>query len=412
MKISLSKQQKQAAFLYATTAVGILVGMLSSVINTRALPPEAYGNVRYVQNLISFISSFLLVGFFVSGSRLLALSKDEEYSRRIRGIMCVILAITVGIVMLVMTGMSIYTGFFDAGSGMLSLYLIAIPFCGNVLMLNYVNTTAQGDNHIGRISAARLLPSLLYVMVAYFVFKYFGASSELMLLMFNGFSVLVLLIIIISTKPSFKDLKGTFRILNEENKKYGFNVYLGSLADNTTSYLAGITLGMFCENNANVGFFTLAVTLSQPLTMLPSIIGTTYFKRFASENKISRKVMLGSVGLTLASLILFVLCIKYVVMFLYNESYYCVATYASWLAVRACLQGMGDMINRFLGAHGQGKQLRNGAFACGAVVLTGSFVLVYFLQVDGAIITKILGSLVYLFMMCYYYVKFTRQQKA
>ena len=203
--------------------------------------------------------------------------------------MCVILAVTIGVVMLVMVGMSIYTSIYDYGSGMLSLYLIAIPFCGTTLMLNYVNTTAQGDNHIIRICLARLIPSLLYVIVAYFVFRYCGATSERMLLMFNGISFIVLLCIIISTKPTLKDLRGSFNLLNEENKKYGFNVYLGSLADNSTSYLAGITLGLFCEGNANVGFYTLALTLSQPLTMLPSIIGTTYFKRFATDNRISKK---------------------------------------------------------------------------------------------------------------------------
>ena len=392
--------------LYASTALGLIIGMLSSVINTRALAPEAYGNVRYVQNLIAFLSSFLLVGYFISGSRLLALSKDEEYSRRIRGVMCVILAVTIGVVMLVMVGMSIYTSIYDYGSGMLSLYLIAIPFCGTTLMLNYVNTTAQGDNHIIRICLARLIPSLLYVIVAYFVFRYCGATSERMLLMFNGISFIVLLCIIISTKPTLKDLRGSFNLLNEENKKYGFNVYLGSLADNSTSYLAGITLGLFCEGNANVGFYTLSLTLSQPLTMLPSIIGTTYFKRFATDNRISKKVLLSSFGLTFGSLILFVVLIKFIVLFLYNENYYSVATYASWLALRACFQGLGDMINRFLGAHGQGKQLRNGAFTCGVVVLVGSFVLVYFFQIKGAILTKILGSLVYLFMMWFYYVRF------
>ena len=144
--------------------------------------------------------------------------------------------------------------------------------------------------------------------------------------------------------------------------------------------------------------------------MLPSIIGTTYFKRFASEDRISRKVLLGSIGLCVGSLLLFILLIKYVVLFLYNESYYCVAAYASWLALRSCLQGLGDMLNRFLGAHGLGKQLRNGAFACGAVVLIGSFVLVYFFKINGAIITKILGSVVYLFMMGYYYVQFINKK--
>lgn len=406
-----SKQQSQVILLYATTALGVLMGVLSSVINTRALEPDLYGNVRYVQNIIAFVSSLLLVGFFVSGSRLLALSKSEEYSRRIRGIMCVILAITIGIVMLTMVGMYIYTKIKNEDMGMLSLYLISIPLCGTVLMLNYVNTTAQGDNHIGRISIARLLPTTLYVLIAYFIYKQFGATPELMLFLYNGIATVVLLAVIWSTKPSFKNLKESFAVLKAENKKYGFNVYLGSLAGVSTSYVAGITLGAFCDNNANVGFFTLAGTMASPLAMLPAIIGTTYFKRFASEDKINRKVLVTSLGLTAVSCVVFILLIKYIVMFLYNESYFCVSGYASWLVFGTCMYGLGDMFNRFLGAHGLGKQIRNAAFATGGVLLVGSIVLVYYFQITGAIITKILSAFVYLFFMCIYYVRFVRQQK-
>ena len=385
--------------------------MLNSVLNTRSLDPESYGNVRYVQNLIAFISSFLLVGYFVSGSRLLALSKSEDYSRRIRGIMCVILAITVGVVMLSMFSMYVYSGFNEGQAAMHSLYLIARPFCGVTLMLNYVNTTAQGDNHIGRIAVARLLPSSLYFIIAIFVFKYYGASSELMLLLFNGLSCIVLLFVILSTKPSFTNLKESFSQLNQENKQYGFNVYIGSLADNATGYLAGVTLGIFCENNANVGFYTLALTLSAPLAMLPTIIGTTYFKRFATEDRIHPKVLWGSIGLTAGSCALFILLVKYLVMFLYNDSYYCVSTYASWLVLGTCTHGLGDMFNRFLGAHGLGKQLRNASFACGLVLLLGSTILVYLFEINGAIITKIASAFVYMLVLCYYYCCFVNKKR-
>ncbi len=401
----LSKQNKQVILLYGSSVLGLFIGVLNSVLNTRSLEPVLYGDVRYVQNIIAFVSSLLLVGFFTSGSRLLALSKSEEYSRKIRGAMCVILAITVLIVMLTMTCLFFIN---DAqGKENLSiLYLIAIPFCGKVLMLNYVNTTSQGDNHIGRISIARLLPSALYLIIAYFVYKYYGATPGKMLFLFNGSAFLVLFFVIASTKPSFKDIKTSFKLLNEENKTYGFNVYLGSLVAVSTGYISGITLGHFCENNANVGFYTLAMTLANPLTMLPSIIGTTYFKRFATQNRIERKVLLGSLGITALSCLIFVVFIKYVVMFLYNESYYSVSTYASWLAIGYSVHGLGDMFNRFLGAHGKGKQLRNGAFACGIVQIIGSIVLVYFFRIEGAVITRMTASLVYISMMVYYYKKF------
>ena len=406
--MKLSKQQKQVLLLYTTSVLGVLIGILVSILNTRSLPPNLYGNVRYIQNIITFISSLLLVGYFVSGSRLLALSKDEQYSRRIRGVLCVILAITISIVMLSMLIMYVYTDIKGTQPEMLNLYLIALPFCGTVLMKDYVNTTAQGDNHIGRIALGRFLPSTVYLVLAFVIFRLYGSSSELMLFLYNGTAFVIFLAIIISTKPSFKDLKSSFRKLREENSHYGFNVYLGSLAAVSTGYIAGITLGWFCEDNSNVGFYTLSQTMAAPLSLLPSIIGTTYFKRFALENRINKKVLYSSILLTVLSCLFFALVIKYVVMLLYNEDYYCVADYASWLVIGTCLHGLGDMFNRFLGAHGLGKQIRNGAFACGVVLTVGSIVLVYFYQIEGAIITRIISSMVYLFFMFFYYLKFTR----
>ena len=404
-----SKHNKQIVLLYASTFVGLIVGVLNSVINTHALNPIEYGNVRFVQNIISFVSSLLLLGYFVSGSRLLAISKNKLDSRRIRGIMCAILLAAISIVMLVMVVLYVIS-IIQGTDNLKSLYLIAIPLCGNVLMLNYIETTAQGDNHIGRIALARLLPSTLYCLAAYLLFyKLSLASSELMLMLFNGIAIIVLCTIIVSTKPSFKNLKKSFYILNEENKKYGFNVYLGSLANVATGYISGITLGMFCANNSNVGFYTLAVTISAPLAMLPSIVGTTYFKKFASQEKIESKVLKGSIALTAASCILYIICIKYIVAFLYNDNYTIVGEIASWLAIGTSLHGLGDMFNRFLGAHGKGKEIRNGAFMCGGVLIFGSFVFVYFMGIYGAVLTKIFGSVVYCSAMMFYYIRFIRK---
>ena len=410
MKVTLTKQKKQVAILYASSIIGLFLGVIISVINTRSLDPVSYGDVRYVQNLIQFISSLLLFGFFVSGSRLLALSKDESYSRRIRGAMCTLLGGAMVIVSIVMMALFITT-FFTGAINMRYLYLAAVPLGGNVLLLNYINTTAQGDNHIGRIAIARLVPSLLYILIAGVIYYYYGATPVLMLVLYNGIALLVLAQIIMSTKPSFSNLKDSFRVLNEENKKYGFHTYLGSLTGVSTQYIAGITLGHFCLDNSEVGFYTLALTMATPLTMLPTIVGTTYFKRFATEYKISKKVILASVGITLISLMLFVVFIDLIVSFLYNDSYKVVAHYASFLAIATSVHGIGDMFNRFLGAHGKGKEIRNAAFITGGIMVVGSIVLVYYYQVQGAIFTRCLSSTAYMSTIIYYYLKITKSLK-
>lgn len=403
-----SKHTKQVFLLYGSSVVGLLAGFLVSVLNTRVLSPALYGDVKYVQNNINFVSSLLLFGFFVSGSRILAISKDPKFSRKIRGAMCIILGIALCILVLVLSVLFFISYHQDTGNLTL-LYLVAIPVCGNTLMLDYVNTTAQGDNYIGRIAISRCVPYVLYLIIAWILFKYVEVTPALVLGLYNGIAVLVLATVILSTKPSFTDLGEAFRILSKENKEYGFNVYTGSLIAVSTQYLAGIALGHFCSDNSNVAFYTLALSLATPLTMLPSIIGTTYFKQFAQSSRIGRRVFISSVGLTLISFIFFVVSIKFIVGFLYSEEYGSVGRYAAYLAIGTSFHGLGDMMNRFLGAHGLGKAIRNGAIACGTIAVLGNIVLVYLLEIEGAILTRILASSVYCFSMLYYYIRFIRK---
>ena len=406
-----NKQRKQIIQLYSSTLLGVVLGIFVSVLNTRNLGPSSYGDVRYVTNLFNFISSFLLFGYFVSGSRLLAISKSKLNSQSIRGIMVVILGITVLVTMfLLLVGAVVEYVWFN--KEIVSLILYAVPVCATPLMLNYINTTAQGDNHIGRIAAARLFPSFVYLIVGYLVYRYWGATSTKMLLLQNGIAIFVFSCIIWSTRPSFGYLKASFKRLNRENKRYGRPVYWGSISNVSLSYLAGITLGIYNAANVDVGFYTLALTVATPLSMLPSIIGTTYFKRFAVSNQISNKIMLGTIILTIVSCVVFVMIINPVVRILYDESYSPVAYYASFLAIGTSIHGLGDMVNRFLGAHGQGKYLRNGAFMSGAILLIGSFGFVFLWGIGGAILSRILSSVVFCGSMIYYYIQFTQKMKA
>lgn len=410
LKNKLNKKKYQVIILYLSTLLGLFIGVINSIINTRALSPSEYGDVRYVQNVISFISSFLLVGYFVSGSRLLAISNDEQYSKRIRGAMCIILLITVSFLMLCMVLLYFFSPLFTSET-VSFLFLVATPICGNVLMLNYLNTTAQGDNHIGRIASARLLPSLSYCILSLPIYYFFGANSVLMLCLYNGTFVVILFLIIISTHPNFTNIKESFRLLNQENKMYGFDVYLGSLIGVSTSYLSGITLGLFCNSNTTVGFYTLSVTLSQPLIMLPSIVGTTYYKQFSTQYKIDNKVIFSTFMISIISCILFIMLIQYVVDFIYDKNYYYVGTISAYLAIGTCIHGIGDMINRFLGAHGQGKCLRNAAILSGIMTIIGSTLFVYLFKIWGAVFTSVMSSFIYFIVLLYYYNLYTKKHK-
>lgn len=402
-----TKQTKQVVILYASTLSGVLLGVVASIINTRFLSPADYGDVRYVQNIINFIASLLLFGYFLSGSRLLAISSGESESRRIRGCMIVILG---GALVVLIAGILICTGlqFAQGKDHIAHLFLLSVPVCAYPLFLNYVNTTAMGDNHIKRLAAARLLPNLSYIPIAYLLYSQSGATSSRMILLQWGLASLILCLIILSTRPRFKRLSPIFRTLNKENKSYGLQLYYGSLAMVATNYIAGITLSLFGTDNTTVGFFTLTLTITTPLQMLPAIIGTAYFKQFATQPRIPHKVFQNTILLASATCILFILLIKPLVSFLYSEPYSIVSTYASWMAVGFSIHGVGDMINRYLGSHGQGKVIRNSSYFCGAIKISGYILFVYLWGINGALLTNVLSSGVYFAALLIYYSRFIK----
>lgn len=403
------KIKRQVILLYSTSLLGVLVGVGVSVLNTRSLSVADYGDVRYVNNVINFVCSLLLFGYFVSGSRLLALSSDRGRSRKIYAALIVILCGAIILDMMAMLGCYfVHTKWLNPNVA--NLFLLAIPVCSAPLLLNFINTSFQGDNRIGAIAWARLFPSLLYLVVGFLIYQMYGASTSMMLLLQNGVAIIIYVLLIASTKPIFQGVRESILDLHKENKQYGFHVYTGSVAAISLSYLAGITLGIFNEDNTLVGFYTLALTITTPLSMLPSIVGTVFFKHFASENKIDRQVLIITLFLSVITLIAFVILIHPLVDILYDETYSSVAGIASFLAIGMTFHGLGDMFNRFLGAHGNGKWLRNGAVLCGFVMAAGNVVLVYFWGINGAVLTKILSSAIYTFSMVYYYYRFKRQE--
>ena len=405
--MKLSKSKIQVLYLYVSTLVGVILGVLISIINTRYLDPVDYGDVHYVQNIINFFSGLMLFGYFVSGCRLLAIAKDKQEANEIKGAMTLILGVTVVAMMVIMVICGVIHTYI-LHKPFAHLFYYVIPFSGYMLCLNYINTSSQGDNSIGTIALARLLPSVIYLASIAIVFKTFGATSTIALLLNTGISFVILVFLILHNHPSFHNFKESWRKLQDENKKYGFHVYLGSISNVSVQYVAGVTLGLFAVNNVNVGYYSLALTATGPLMMLPNVIGTTYFKRFATQNQIERKVLVGTLAMSVVTLVGFIILIYPVVDILFNEKYQSVAMYASFLAFASTAHGLGDVFNRFVGAHGFGKYLRNGAFISGGVALVGYTLCVWLWGINGAIATRIAFALTYMGLMVYYYNKVRR----
>ena len=401
-----NRKVKQVGSLYTSMVLGILIGVGVSVVNTRLLGPQQYGDLRFLQNLFAFVVSFMTLGIFVSGSRLLAQRKNEAIKNQLIGNL-LILAATISVVFII--GLFIFSFFeeqiFHNELGwvikIFSPLLFVFPF--QLCLENIM----QGDNRIYELSVFRITPSILYFLSA-ITFNYFiPLSLTSALALHLGALAIVIVIMTIRFKPEFTDMRKNVAIIWQENKTYGFPVYTGILAGVASAHFGGLSVGYFIDNTS-VGFFSLALIITGPLTMIPNAVGTTFFKDFANRNSIPQKVTAVTIALSTCALLFFLLIVKRLVLLLYSAEYISVVPLVYIVSIGCVFHGFGDFINRFLGAHGKGKELRNGAIVVGISNITGYLVLVYAFGVKGAAITRLISGLIYFTMMYIFYKKMER----
>ncbi|OUR90661.1 hypothetical protein A9Q87_11935 [Flavobacteriales bacterium 34_180_T64] len=395
--------------LYGSSFIAIGLGFAISVFNTRVLGKEAFGDFKFIETVFRFLASIVSVGVFISITRMLAIAKTKIYKHKLIGFFVISLAVAglIGIVLLIIFSYLEPIWFSNNLGHIFRKYAFLIfAILGSIALREIL----KGLNKIYILSVLNTIPAVTYLIIAYFYNLNNALYLEDILLLLYGLQFIYILIIIFKLKPKLNIKKSLVREVFHENKVNGRPIYYGSLAGVATAQIVGFSLSYYIDNT-QVGFFTLALTVCSPLIMIPSVLGTVFFKKFANFDFIPKKVIIFSILATVFALGIFYLLIDKIFLLFYSEDFSPVIGISKVLIFSFLLHGLGDLINRFLGAKGKGKLLRNSAFMVGIVNVLGYTILVNYFGVNGAIITKTLASVTYLFMMYYYYSKFTKENK-
>lgn len=393
--------------LYGTSFLGIGLGFAISVFNTRILGKEAFGDFKFIETVFRFLASLVSVGVFISITRMLAIIKNKIYKQNLIGffVLSLIVASLIGIILLIIFSYLQPIWFSnDLGYIFRKYAFLIFAILGSIAL----GEILKGLNKIYTLSILNTIPAIAYLAIAYFYNLNNALYMEDILLFLYGIQFLFIIVILFKLKPKFNINRNLIKDVIHENNINGRPIYYGSLAGVATSHIVGFSLAYYMDNT-QVGFFTLAMTVCSPLMIVPSVLGTVFFKKFANLDFIPKKVVIFSVLATVFVLIIFYLLIDKVFLLFYSDDFYPVIRISKILILSFLLHGLGDLINRFLGAKGKGKFLRNSAFIVGLINVLGYTILVNYFGINGAIITKILASAGYLIMMYYYYTKFTKK---
>ena len=397
--------------LFSVNIAGIPMGIITSIIYTHYLGPTGWGDYQFMDNLFNLTVLITTFGFFYAANRALVLNHDKERAREYYGATFIIL---IGMFVIMSIGLLSYS-LYDPNlreKHLSNLLLYSIPVGWVYLCISYFEVLFQADNKMNLLAVQRIFPKIGFLISAIIIYKFFytvnAGRLQIVWCFYLSTLVLVCIYVLIRVRPSFKNLRKTIREIWAQNKSYGFHVYIGAAFSTGVAALTPLIVSYFGFNNSGVGFYALAAALANPLTFIPNTIATTNYKEFASHERIPKKLTILTVGLTLFSLIILWLLVPPFIGFFYGKKFQSVIFINLIVSVGVAFYGIADYFNRFLGAHGFGKLLRNTSFITGSFILIFNFVLIPRYGVNGAALTRLLGGLTYLSCILYYYRKTIR----
>jgi len=385
-----------------------MLGMGMSVINSRFLGPADYGVFALIFSISDFINLFINFGFYSSGARLLALNSIRGYHKNeVIGnliIIAIVLSLFSSILIFVF---SFYAGIiFDKKVD--HILRVFCLFLGLMSVQTMVESTCTGTNKVEALSMFRVGFKLLtlFFIVIFIVLKIYNLYTALFSTTFS--LILSYIFIFWALKPKFFNIQGHFSSIFQDVSTYGFKAYLGDIAS-TASYRTDSLMISYFVNTTAVGYYRLASLLTYPMVSFSRSLSTALFRKFATENKINKKIFLLNFIYLMCCTFGLIALGKFIVAILFGLSYSPVAELVYPLAITALFGGLAQPLNSFLGVKGKGNYLRNAAFVLTVFNLTLNFALIPVYGAIGACYASLIALFVNFLIRSYYYKRTTRE---
>jgi O-antigen/teichoic acid export membrane protein len=408
LKYFSNQKVRQVFLLFSVNIATIPIGLVTSVVLSRYLGPSGYGDYQFLDNIFTFSVLIFIFGFFHAANRALVLNNNKEKAKEYFGAAFVIL---IGLFLVMSLALTVYS-LFDSNlkeKHLNKILLYSVPFGWFYLALNYFETLFQADNRIKLLAVARLLPKVGFLISAALIYWFLMKAPANKLQVAWGLYIFMqaaaCCYVLFKIKMSFKGLKNAISEIWQYNKTYGFHVYTGAAFVVGVAQITGVLISYFGVNNSGVGFFSLALSIAAPLQFIPNTIATTNYKEFSLAPSIPRKLTQLTLLLTAICLIALWLVVPPLIIHFYGNKFQPVISLTFFASIGLALYGMADYYNRFLGAHGHGKLLRNTSFIVGSLILIFNLVLIPRFGATGAAITRMVGGGAYFLCMLYYYKK-------
>jgi O-antigen/teichoic acid export membrane protein len=352
-----NKTAQETFILYSAIIFNILLGWILTKLNTQYLTVNEYGQYALIITVMYYSQSFFSFGAFESTSRLLALVNDEKIKRQLFGasftgavILFIPLTISLSLFSLISDSL------FEVKIG--SLILNFSLFAGLVILHSFFMITLRGSGDISKLSFVIFSPRAIYVLIlGYFIlvnrFTIVNSLFSMFLALF-----LTMILIWISIRPLFNSLNHSINEIIKETKQYGINIYIGNLLHETLKHSDKLLISYFIDAES-LAYYGLAYMITYPLSHFSNSLATTLFNKFASQNRINKKVLIINFLYIIITVLIFIFLRELIVTYLFSSKYITAIGVMLPLAMAFGFSGLCKPYTLYLMARGQGKKVRN-----------------------------------------------------
>lgn len=409
-KLLAHRRVHQTAGLYSSQIGLVILTFGTGILNSRFLGPTQYGFYTFVITIVEVLTLLGGLGFAPAGARMMALARSRSQEQGILGTL-VMISLVVGLCiscLLAITSPLIDLVFH---TNLKKTLLLGSILCVTAPLQVILTRACRGANRIGILATLNILPKGLYLLGGLGVVAFAQLTTKTALMLYFGGIVGACLFAVIALGIRFENVKGHLKEIQAEVRRYGFNVYLGGLADNSTYKLNNLLIAGYVDTTW-LGFYSIASAMVAPMASFSDSLSASLYRSFTNTNRINKRVLLVNGVFLAASSLLIMLCARPLIAVVLTKKFLPATELVYILVFTAFFQGMYHPLSGFLAAHGKGREARNISFSVSLINLSVAAMLIPHLGAFGAAISSSIAKCFQFMGNLYYYRQVTRQLSA
>jgi O-antigen/teichoic acid export membrane protein len=201
----------------------------------------------------------------------------------------------------------------------------------------------------------------------------------------------------------FSQFRQSASRLLKEVKTFGFQMYWAELIHVFLYHIDKLFIGYFL-NAEQLAYYSLAFTVTLPLSLFSTSLSTSLYKKFSQSNRIDGKILWLNFLWVFLSLLALILIGPWIIENLFSIEYLESTQVLIPLALAFGISGQSKTFTYFLIVKGEGKMIRNASVILLLISLTINIILIPIYGIIGAAISRIITFLADFFLILRIYI--------